>query len=95
MSRCHGRINAVVSTLLIAYIVLSVCSCPLLIEARIQNFSAIQGSLVHQSKKEGLDHQRRMREAPKQHFSPVPNLAVHHDLARPSFDSTIRNRKNR
>ncbi|KAK9226298.1 hypothetical protein WN943_011345 [Citrus x changshan-huyou] len=65
MSRCHGRINAAVSTLLIAYIVLSVCSCPLLIEARIQNFSAIQGSLVHQSKKEGLDHRRRMRQVPK------------------------------
>ncbi|KAL9457235.1 hypothetical protein AB3S75_006306 [Citrus x aurantiifolia] len=72
MSRCHGRINAAVSTLLVAYIVLLVCSCPLFIEARIQNFSAIQGSLVHQRKKEGLDHRRQMRVPGKQDSSPVP-----------------------
>ncbi|KAL9457229.1 hypothetical protein AB3S75_006300 [Citrus x aurantiifolia] len=78
MSRCHGRINEAVFTLLVAYTVLSVCSRPLLIEARIQNFSAIQGSLVHQSKKEGLDHRRRMRQAPIQQSTPDPNDPIHH-----------------
>ncbi|KAL9457228.1 hypothetical protein AB3S75_006299 [Citrus x aurantiifolia] len=64
MSKCYGN-NVPVCTLLVAYIaIISMSSCPLAVEARIRNFSAIQESLVHKSTTEGLLHQRSLRTVP-------------------------------
>ncbi|KAL9428815.1 hypothetical protein AB3S75_030744 [Citrus x aurantiifolia] len=74
MLRCHR--NACVCALIAACIILSMSSWPLLIEARIPEFGAIQGSLIRQSMTERLIR-RSLRRIPNRPNSPVRDPGSH------------------
>ncbi|KAL9453926.1 hypothetical protein AB3S75_009516 [Citrus x aurantiifolia] len=79
MSKCY-RNNVPVCTLLVAYmVIISISSCPLVIEAIIRNLSAIQDSLVHKSTTEGLLHQRSLRIVPADGNNPAQNIRQHNE----------------
>ncbi|KAL9428817.1 hypothetical protein AB3S75_030746 [Citrus x aurantiifolia] len=74
MLRCHR--NACVCALIAACIILSMSSWPLLTEARIPEFGAIQGSLIRQSMTERLIR-RSLRGIPNRLIPPAPDPGSH------------------
>ncbi|KAJ0052670.1 hypothetical protein Pint_01789 [Pistacia integerrima] len=72
MSKCY-KINVGVCALLVACIVLSMSSWPMVTEARIAKFSAIQESLVRESTNGSVVRRRRsLRQTPARQATPLP-----------------------